>query len=317
MKIDLMSSAALPQQQRSYSQHRMMPQQQQREGDPAPAAVDYGAVYKTLTPENQAVYANRGFDKGGKDGGPADVNALFDTIRNQDSLIGKNNLAPPDMTQEDPFKIWEGGRKALGILDKPEEYKLTRKEMPKGADGQPIKFDEEAEKVFRDAIAGVVPAKYADKLFGKFQDMNIARATAFHQQLIEDKNTTDLAITKNWGAEKDTKIARATVIADRIAEQLGLDPSEAKTAANSMMGSWPMLKMFDFLATQFGEGFIKDGGGGGDANNENTPAGAKAAIARLDGDSEFTKQRNDAGHANHKAAVARYAKLSEIAAGAK
>jgi hypothetical protein len=279
------------------------------------AAIDYGALYKTLSPENQEVFTRKGYDKGGKDGQPIDVNGLLDNIRHQDTLIGKNNLAPPDMTSDDPFKTWEGGRKALGILDKPEDYKLARKDMPKGADGKPLPYDEEGEKVFRQAIAGVVPQKYAQKVFDALQDMQIARMGSFQQQLAEEKTATDEFVKKEWGAGASTKLARAQVIADSIAEKLGVDPAKLKTDANTAMGSVGVLKLFDFLAEQFGEGFIKDGGQGGDSGNENTPVGAKAAIARLDMDVEFSKARSDASHAGHKAAVKRYADLHKVAHG--
>lgn len=292
------------------------------EGDADPngggggAAVDYNAVYAGLTPENKEVFSRRGFDKGGKDGGPADVNALFDTIRNQDGLIGKNNLAQPDMTQDDPFNGWDAGRKALGIIEKADEVKLKRPEMPKGADGKPIPYDEEAEKVLREALVGVLPAKYAQRVYDRLTAMQIARAGAFQQQMAEDKATTDAAIAKEWGGERDTKIARARVMSRRIAEQIGVDPKQLNTDANALLGSVGMLKMFDFLAGQFGEGFIKDGGGG-DANDENTPAGAKAAAARMEADPETAKALRDQGHPAHAAAVKRRAKLYEIAGGGK
>lgn len=278
---------------------------------PAAAAVDYNAVYATLKPENKEIFERKGYHRAGANGGPADVNMLLDTIRHQDGLIGKNNLPQPNTADAKELSSWAGW-KALGVPESADGYKINRAEMPVGADGQPIAYDEKMEKVLLGAMqAGRVPQAYAQNVYDALVSARVAEAQALHQEIAQDRIDTDAALTKSWGANKDKMVAQAQNALRQLAGKIGVDPNTLAQDSNAVLGSAGVVKLFAFLAQNMGEDIIVPSDGRpGDIS---TPEGARATIAAKEADPEFMRALRDPASPGHQQAVELRRKLYGVA----
>src|SRR6185437_14698702 len=80
-------------------------QQQQQQQAPA---IDYSALYGTLSPENKEIFERKGWGKAGKDGGPVDINAVFESYRWVEELVGTDKIPAPRLDDPEQLNNWEG-----------------------------------------------------------------------------------------------------------------------------------------------------------------------------------------------------------------
>jgi hypothetical protein len=264
------------------------------------ASTDYAAYYANLKPENAEILKAKGWDKNGQSGGYADVNTLLDSLRSAEALIGKNNLPQPDPLSPD-FDNWPGF-KALGVPDKPDGYEFKRPDMPLGADGKEIPYDDEAEKVLRQALFdGKVPAGKAQKAYDQLVSLQVARAQAIAQEIQRDRADTDANLTREWGAKKGEMTAKAQNALRQVAQKIGVDPNTLAMDGNAVLGSTGVTKLFAFLHDELGEDKIVPADGR--AGDLSTPAGRKATLQSREANPDWMKALNDKNHPRHQDVV--------------
>ncbi len=286
-------------------------QQQQQQQAPA---IDYSALYGTLSPENKEIFERKGWGKAGKDGGPVDINAVFESYRGVEKLVGTDKIPAPRLDDPEQLNNWEGWKK-LGVPDKPEDYKIKRAEMPKGADGQPIPYDEGLEKVFLTAAhKAKVPAATIQAMYDELIAARVSEVTGLGQQFAQQKQETEAAILKEFGASVNAHKARAKEALTYMAGQIGVDPGVLIDKTDAAMGSVETIKLFDKIAQMLGEDTLK---GGGDGGFKDSPAAAQAEKNRLMQDPNFLKVYQDKHNPGHNDAVQRVSRLQRLISGAK
>jgi len=285
-------------------------QQQQQQ---APT-IDYGALYGTLSPENKEIFERKGWGKAGKDGGPVDINAVFESYRGVEKLVGTDKIPAPRLDDPEALNSWEGWKK-LGVPDKPEDYKIKRAEMPKGADGQPIPYDEGLEKVFLTAAhKAKVPAATIQAMYDELISARVAEVTGLGQQFAQQKQETEAAILKEFGASVNAHTARAKEAWKYMAGLINVDENALIDKVDAELGSVETIKLFDKIAEMLGEDTLK---GGGDGGFKDSPAAAKAEQTRLMSDENFMKVYRDKNHPNHRESVERMSRLQRLISGSK
>lgn len=271
----------------------------------ASSTSDFTPFYANLSEENRQVFAARKFDPAKT--GPND---LLDTIRNQDKLIGKNNLEPPNLADDRALAAWPGW-KALGVPENQDGYKFKDRKEYKLPDDLP--WDEEGEKTLRAALfKAKVPAKFAPVVADELVNLQIARAAQFRQALNDQAAQLQTKLRGEWGGKFDSRMEAMKTAASALAEKAGvkLEAPQLADRMSVLFGDEGALRVLDYLAQNLGEDVIgpAHGGAGGD-----TPAAARAELERLATDEEFQKALNSREHVGHKDALARWQRLNQQA----
>lgn len=282
-------------------------------------AVDYNAVYGSLSAENKEAFTRKGFDKAGANGAPADINVIFDWGRNAEKMVGANTLPAPRLDDDKAFSEWKG-HELLGVPPTEKDYKFERPKLPDG-----VQYDEAAENAFRVAAKKAhIGQKQAGVLFNELMALQTGRAAQSMQQQTEAKATMERDLRAAYGASYDANMNRAQMAMRFMAEKAGIiaagDTPEAVkeklgVTADGLvaaLGNTNAVRLMAFIGGQLSEDQIK---GGHDAGFASGPAAAKAQISALKTDAEFMKAYHDARHAGHKDAVQRMNRLHEQAAG--
>jgi len=162
----------------------------------------------------------------------------------------------------------------IGVPKDPTGYKL-----PDGADPEMAKW---APNVFHKA--GLTP-RQAEALTAEWNSMVGGRAEAMKAQM-EAKAAEDLAALKSeWGAAYNDKLARAK----SAAKGLGVS-EEIADKLETALGTGGLLKFFAGLGEKMGEDTAVDGKGQDSFGAAKTPEAARAEIATLRADPEFTRR---------------------------
>ncbi|MDP2618639.1 MAG: hypothetical protein Q8P46_00440 [Hyphomicrobiales bacterium] len=162
------------------------------------------------------------------------------TLKLRDEVSLRIKLPGPDASDEDKAKY----RKALGVPDKPEDYKI---ELPDGmeatdADQQII------DMVLPIAHANGVPAAALNGLIGEFLQKSHDLQTVAVQEITKAQEDAVTALKKEWGADYEPHLN----LANRAAEVLGGEDfktflSSTQIKDGGMLGDHPAIVRF--LAT--------------------------------------------------------------------
>lgn len=249
-----------------------------------PAAFDWKATLGDGYGQHEKLLAAKGWK------GPGDVLSGYGEL---EKLVGADKIALPgkDAKPEDWNPVWS----KLGRPDKPEGYQFTK---PEGFDG----YTDEFAGIYRDAahkanLTGAQAAAMHDWFVGQALEQHKAAEAAQAKAQAD----LDATLTKEWGADK----AKNTELARRGLERLGASQealaSVEKAAGYSAAG---MKLLHGFAAAVLQEDRLEGKGGG-----LSTPADAKAEMARLQADPDFSKAWMDRSHVGHAEAVRRMAEL--------
>jgi hypothetical protein len=205
--------------------------------------------------------------------GPADVVGSY---QNLEKLLGADKagraIVPPkdDAAPEE----WAAFYGKLGRPEKADGYKLP---VPDGDAGE---FAATAASWFHEAG---LTAKQAETLAAKWND-HMGGTLQSQQAEFEQKAAIDLQeLQKEWGGqfEANSELAR------RAIREAGLSQDEGK-AIERALGLGKAAKVFAFLGKQFAEAPMKGGEGAGRGTFGATPADAKARIAALKADPDWS-----------------------------
>jgi hypothetical protein len=273
-------------------------------------AIDYNAVYGTLSVENKEVFERKGFGKAGANGAPIDINGVFDWARNSEKLIGGDHIPAPRLDDDKAFNEWPGHEK-LGVPKDAKDYKFERPQLPAG-----VQYDERLEGVFRTAISKAkIGQKQAGILFNELIADRVGQEASVLQRASEAKTAMETELRTTFGASLDAAMGRANLALRYIGEKAGVKIERAIDGIASLTGDGAAaIKVLHWIGQQLGEDVIK--GGQGDGFVGGGPAAAKAEMDRLYTDIEFMKAYRDKSHQGHKNAVERMTRLAEQA-GAK
>lgn len=225
--------------------------------------------------------------------------AILESFHNLETKMGSARLTAPKPGEVDKWDGW----KDLGLPEEP-KYEIQR---PPAEEGVP--YNEELETF-------MMPKLHAAKLL-PFQVQAITDALHEYTKGVmaggaeaaaADQAEMDKALAKEWGAEKDVKIAMAQKAA-RFMEIGAEDAAEL----NRVLGSARLVKHFARLGEMLGEDRLKGGAQPGNTFGM-TPEGAKAERQRLLADKGFSDAYYDKSNPGHKAAVAKIEALAKIRA---
>jgi len=270
-------------------------------------AIDYGAVYGTLSPENKEIFDRKAFGKAGSNGGPIDINGVFDWARNSEKLIGGDHIPAPRLDDDKAFNEWPGHEK-LGVPKDAKDYKFERPQLPAG-----VQYDERLEGVFRTAVGKAkIGQKQAAILFNELIADRVGQEAQAATRVNEAKTAMETELRSTFGASLDAVMGRANLALRYIGEKAGVKIERAIDGIASLTGDGAAaIKVLHWIGQQLGEDAIKGGQGDGFVNG-----GASAAKAEMDQlylDAEFMKAYRDKSHQGHAQAVQRMTRLSEQA----
>lgn len=265
-------------------------------GNPAPGAGEGSAGGGAAAQDWTTGLAEdvRGFvqTKGWK--GPADV---IGSYTNLEKLLGADKagraLVPPkdDAAPEE----WSAFYNKLGRPEAPDGYKIP---VPDGDAGE---FAKTASTWFHEAG---LTAKQAETLAAKWNE-HMGGTLQQQQAEYAQKSAVDLQdLQKEWGKDFETNAE----LARRARREAGLSDAEGQ-AIERALGLSKAAKVFAFLGKQFAEAPMKGGEGDIRGNFGATPEAAKARIAALKADPDWSA-KYVAGNAD---ARAEFERLHRIA----
>jgi hypothetical protein len=230
-----------------------------------PPAFDMGAFTAALSPENQALFADRKW---------ADPNGPFDSYRNLEKLTG----AGPDKLIRLPEKPeeFEAVYNKLGRPEKPELYGFDK--VPEGFD--PAKYDVEGAKAFAEAAhkAGLSPkqAEALRQLGLENIKANEARAAAARATA---RGESEKALQSEWGPKYEENVN----LAESALDWLGLDDeTRGALKASGLSHNVGIVKALAKLGAAVAEDKLV--GTGATSFGNMTPALAQARLNALKAD---------------------------------
>lgn len=275
-------------------------------GGAAPPAIDYSAVYGTLSPENKEIFDRKGFGKAGTNGGPIDINGVFEWARNAEKLVGTDHIPAPRLDNDEEFAKWPGHEK-LGVPKDEKGYKLERPQMPDG-----VPYNDAAENALRVALRKAhIGQKQAELIFKELSAFHVGEATKLATTQAEAKTAMETELRTHFGAGLDVAMQRAKIALNYVAEKAGVKLERAIDGIASLTGDGAAaIKVMHWIGQQLGEDVIKGGQGAGFAAG---PAAAKAEISNLMLNPDFTAAYYNRDHPGHADAVKRMNRLHEQA----
>lgn len=169
---------------------------------------------------------------------PTDAIKSIADLRREISVRIK--IPGPDATDEDKAKY----RKALGVPDKPEDYKI---ELPEGVEAT------DADQAIIDMVVPIahangVPAAALNGLIGEFLQKSHDLQTVAVQEITKAQADAVTALKKEWGADYEPHLN----LANRAAEAIGGEPFKTflqttRIEGGGMLGDHPAIVRF--LAT--------------------------------------------------------------------
>lgn len=241
-------------------------------GNPAPGAGGEGAAAPqdwtaAFDDSTRGVIQTKGWKS------PADVVGSY---TNLEKLLGADKagraLVPPK--DDAPAEEWGAFYTKLGRPEKADGYKLP---VPDGDSGA---FAKTAASWFHDAG---LTAKQAETLAAKW-NQHVGGTMHAQQAEFEQKSAVDLQdLQREWGDQFEAQ----SELARRAIREAGLSKEEGQ-AIERALGLGKAAKVFAFLGKQFAEAPVKGGEGASSSRFGATPEDARARIASLKGDQEWT-----------------------------
>lgn len=210
-----------------------------------------------------------------------DPAAVATSAWNLEKLIGVPQDRIVKLPGDDKPEAWNEVYTRLGRPENADGYKIP---VPEG--GNP-EFAKTAAAWFHEAGLG---QKQAEKLAGKWNEYMGQQAQAQQDALAAAGTEQAGKLKTEWGASHDANIA----IAQKAAKAFGFN-EQAIDALQQAMGYDGVMKMLHSIGSKIGEdNFV--GGGGAPSGGASSPDAAKAEIALLRKDGDFTQRllRGDA-----------------------
>jgi hypothetical protein len=213
----------------------------QAERDQLPAAPDWS---KDWTDDDRRIWNAKG---------KLDPNGVWKSYVNAEKLIGAQNRVP--LPKEGDEVSQAAFRKAIGVPDKPADYKI---EVPETS-GDPKLATEFADVAHK---AGLTPAQ-ATALNKWWNEKSAAAIAAAAPNAEEFKRNAEVAVGQlksEWGAEYSTKFNAAV----RSLQALGVTAEQALKIEDAL-GTKAMITAFAKLGAEIGDGKFVDPNGAGNS----------------------------------------------------
>ncbi|TXG77639.1 hypothetical protein E6Q11_02600 [Candidatus Dojkabacteria bacterium] len=232
---------------------------------PAPAAPPPSDWVASL-PENLRGYAQLKQFK--------DPSAVVDAYQNLEKLHGVPRERLLKLPEKPDAPEWNDVYGKLGRPEKADDYKI---DIPKEHG------DENFAKWAKGAFHELGLSKtQAEKLAGKWNEYMTNGAQQSKQQMAMQGEQQLKALEQEWGAAYDTKLTEAYVAMEKlgVVDAIAAIPDAAARAK--------AFRAFAEVGSKLGEAEFHTGGKNSSFGNVLTPAAARAKIAQLGNDQEFT-----------------------------
>lgn len=183
-------------------------------------------------------------------------------------LEGAVRVPGENATQEEVLAF----RKAVGALEKPEDYKLERPQLPEN-----VQYNEALEKTFRSTAATIgLSQQQAEGLFKMFNDYELGLYTEVNKFITENKEKSVNALKDIWKGDdfarktEETKRAfQETLKTINIPQSLGGTEAVIKEFDESGFGDHPaMIYFFNNLYQKISDDKFVSGGVGSGPTRE-------------------------------------------------
>lgn len=227
-------------------------------------------------------------------------NDLAKAYMHAERAIGSEKIAIPgkEAKPEDWAQVWN----KLGRPPKPDGYDLKK---PHDAGS----YNEELAGWYKQAAhqAGLT-GKQATALHDTFVQYIQQHEKIQNQQLEGKRQQLERQLEQEWGPSYDANLTTA-----RRAAQLFADTPDMLQSLEYAIGGPQMLRLFHRIGKHLGEDSMAGGSGRGQGNLSGSQA--RAEIARLQGDGEFSKKWLDKSHPEHNYAISRMQDLHRLMLG--
>lgn len=169
---------------------------------------------------------------------------LAKSYRNMEALVGKKTLVPTDKSTPEEVAAY---RKALGIPDKVEDYKIKPDTLPDGVGWN----DENGRTFAKIALENNVPPAAMRAIVDEYGKMRIVEMQAMAEEIDARKVAGADSLRKTWGADFDKNLA----VAQQAAKLAGVN------ADSFGFGDPEVVKGFVRLASQLSDDKLVAGGG--------------------------------------------------------
>ena len=227
-------------------------------------------------------------------------NDLAKAYMHAERAIGSEKVAIPgkEAKAEDWAQLWN----KLGRPQKPDGYELKK---PSEAGN----YNEELAGWYRQAAhqAGLT-GRQAAALHDTFVQYMQQGEKMQSQQTDAKRQQLEHHLEQEWGPSYDANLTTA-----RRAARLFADNPDMLQSLEQAIGGPQMLRMFHRIGKHLGEDSMAGGSGRGQGNVSGSQA--RAEIARLQGDGEFSKKWLDKSHPEHEFAIGRMQDLHRMMLG--
>ena len=237
-----------------------------------------------------------------------DLGGLAKGYKNAQQLIGKIGANPDSVVAipgEEDSEGWNGLFNKLGRPESADKYSLGEMALPEG-----MKADLELQKGFTSKAHELgLSNKQAQGLFAWWNENVGSNFTQQTQAAAAKEQQGISALRTEWGQAFDQKLGDAkSALAHYGGEDLTAYLEESR------LGNDPrMIKVFATLGAQLREDGIAGRGSAGAGMGVLSPTEARQEIAKLQGDTQFSKQYLNKSDPAHQQAVQRMKSLHEMA----
>ena len=169
---------------------------------------------------------------------------LAKSYRNMETLVGKKTLIPTEKSTPEEVSAY---RKALGIPENVEDYKIKPETLPDG-----VGWNDENGKTFaKIALENNVPPAAMKKIVAEYGKMRVAEMQAMAEEFDARKVAGADSLRKTWGADFEKNLA----VAQQAAKLAGVN------AESFGFGDPEVVKGFVRLASQLSDDKLVSGGG--------------------------------------------------------
>jgi hypothetical protein len=214
-------------------------------------------------------------------------------------MIGADKIALPGKGA--PESDWEAVYEKLGRPADPAAYDMRRVEDADGVAGNP-----EYETAFRHAAHRLgLSQKQFEGLYDWYEGLTGESAQRLGEEETERQEEAFAELRRDFGKAFDRKVEAARRAVRSFAD------AESWGALEEGLGNDPRLvRMFSRIGEKMAEDRLEEGRGGGFSK---TPAEAREAITRLQGETDFMAAYRENTHSGHQAAVGQMRQLFEMA----